>query len=139
NCYGGLFAFLKEMLQTPTPPASERALERWQNWQAPRLSAEPHARRRAIQAPVTPQVEAWLAAYDLALSSRNNALTLRTRAVTSYVEACAASLLARGSTTAAPFAAVSKAGLGSVMELVCEVHPAQSGCLFCHPSFIDNE
>jgi hypothetical protein len=54
------------------------------------------------------------------------------------VEACAASLLARGSTTVAPFVAVNKAGLGFVLELVCEVHPAQSGCLFCHPCFTDN-
>jgi TIR domain len=139
NCYGDLFSFLKEMLHTPTPLTSERALERWLNWECPELAGQPHARRRAIQTPLIPHVEAWLAAYDLALSSRNDAPRLKTEAVSSYVEACAASLLAWGSITAAPFAAMNKEGLGSVLELVCEVHPAQSGCLFCHPSFTDNE
>ena len=138
--YADLFAFLKEMLHAPTPPTLERVFERWQHGETRVLSDEPHGRRPAIQIPVTPKIEAWLAAYAKALSARDDAPhPSRARTASSYVEACTASLLARGTTARIPFAAVDKSGHGLLLELVLEILQAQSGCLFCHPCFADNE
>jgi TIR domain len=135
---GELFEFLKEMLRTPSPPTSERVFDEWQQEEARSVSGMGSGHLGPILSCVTLQIEAWLAAYDHALSERGNP-PKREKSASSYVQACAASLLARGSITLAPFAAVDKAGHGFVLELVCEVHQAQSGCLYCHPCFTDYE
>jgi hypothetical protein len=139
--HSDLFAALKKLLNGRTPPSAERVRDEWRHGKpySAWLAAEAWNAVPDVLPPITPQIEAWLAAYELALAARDNIPARVKRPTSSYVEVCAASLLGGGSITVVPFAVVDKSGHGFVIELVLEAHPKQIGCLFCHPCFSDSE
>src|SRR3984893_4212549 len=131
------YGFLKDILKSLEPPSGPELVDRLSRADLP-ASIKDGLEYDGLQAPFPPQIEAWIAAYEVARNSKIDSSTVKWP-VSLYVATCAADLLGIGNITSVPLSVAGESGDAQVWELVIESYPDLGSCLFLHPSISAEE